>query len=698
METRLEDGIELLNGVGAKRAACYQKLGVRSVRDLLSLYPRSYLDLSHPLPILDAPLDETSAVRARILRKQGEHRIRKGLSLFRATASDGISELTISIFNARFAFDALTLGEEYIFYGKVTGTRLRKEMTSPLVLSASETNLIRPVYPLTEGLTNKMVQGNMRDALAIWGDRLTDPLPAALRQEYGLCQLRYAVENIHFPADIQARDLARKRLVFEELLVLQLGMALLRSRRRRQTSVRMDNPEVGPFLESLPFTLTDGQLQAVRDGVRDMTGMDPLDASAPRKGGEDSGERTPMNRLIQGDVGSGKTMVAAALCYVCARNGYQAAVMAPTQILAEQHLATLERQLAPLGIRCCLLAGGQPAKERRGILAGVEAGEYGVIVGTHALLQGDVQFHKLGLVVTDEQHRFGVAQRAALDRKGDHPHLLVMSATPIPRTLALIIYGDLDVSVIRELPKGRQPIQTFAIDPGKRMRALGFVKKQVDEGRQGYIVCPLIEEGDSELVSITKYMESLRDTPLKDCRTGVLHGKMKPKEKESLMAAFKEGEIQILIATTVVEVGVDVPNANIMLVENAERFGLSQLHQLRGRVGRGEYQSYCVLICGGGGEDTRRRLKVMTSTSDGFRIAEEDLKLRGPGDFFGQRQHGLPELRIASIIEDMEVLQEARKAAQKLLRQDPELSSGEHQLLREEIVQLFNRNGQVSLN
>ncbi len=701
METvTLNDGIEQLKGVGPKRAALYRKLGIETVRDLLSFYPRDYLDLSHPLPITEAPAGEVSAVRGRVFKKQGPQRIRKGLTLYKVFATDGDGELVITIYNSQFLFDALSLDGEYCFYGKVTGSPLRREMSAPLCLPASETLLLRPVYALTEGLTNKMVQANMQDALAVWGDRLTDSLPSALRQQYSLCQLRYAVENIHFPADAQARNLARQRLVFEELLVLQLGLSLLRQKHRRQAGARMEDPELSPFLESLPFTLTDGQLQTIRDGIRDMTGRTPAlfagqaDEAAPAP----EEVRVPMNRLVQGDVGSGKTMVAAALCYVCVKNGFQAAVMAPTQILAEQHYATLERQLSPLGIRCCLLTSSLTPKARRQTLEGVESGLYGVVIGTHALLRGEVAFQALGLVVTDEQHRFGVAQRAALDRKGNNPHLLVMSATPIPRTLALIIYGDLDVSLIRELPKGRQPIDTFAIDPGKRGRALGFLKKQVDEGRQAYIVCPLIQEDGGELASITRYMEDLQKTPLSACRIGALHGKLKPREKEALMAAFQAGELQILVSTTVVEVGVDVPNANIMLIENAERFGLSQLHQLRGRVGRGQYKSYCVLISGGGAEDTRRRLQVMTSTSDGFRIAEEDLKLRGPGDFFGQRQHGLPELKIASIMEDMDVLEEARQAAQALLRQDPSLALEEHRGLRAEVRRLFSQSGQVAMN
>ena len=537
-----------------------------------------------------------------------------------------------------------------------------------------------PLYSLTEGLSNKQVTENVREALRLWGDCLSDALPHTLRQAYGLCQLRYAVENVHFPTDSHVLGVARSRLIFEELLVLQLGMTMLKSRNRAETSVRLQKAELAPFLDSLPFTLTNGQMQAIADCVRDMQ------------------KTQPMNRLVQGDVGSGKTMVAAALCFLCYENGLQAAVMAPTQILAEQHYETFSRQLKPLGIRCCLIDGAQGAKQRTALAESIRAGEYTVVIGTHALLQENVQFQKLGLVVTDEQHRFGVGQRAALAAKGDHPHLLVMSATPIPRTLALLIYGDLDVSVIRELPSGRQPVRTMAIGSDKRLRALGFIKKQIDAGRQAYIVCPLIEENGSELVSAQEYVEKLKDTPLAPCTSAILHGRMKAREKEALMRAFRNGEISLLVATTVVEVGVDVPNATVMMIENAERFGLSQLHQLRGRVGRGAYESYCILVSDHKGEENRRRLHTMVTMQNGFDVAQEDLKLRGPGDFFGRRQHGLPDLRIADLLTDMKTLESARKAAEQLLKEDPALSLPEHRALGESVQRLFLENGQVTFN
>lgn len=674
------DPVRLLSGVGPKRAALYEKLGVRTIGDLLLYVPRGYLDFSAPLPIAESHTGENVVVRAKVYKKQGEQRIRKGLSIFRVYATDESTDLKITIYNAKYLFESLKEGTWYLFYGKVTGSLLHSEMSAPQVFPEQEAGGMLPLYSLTEGLSNKQVTENVREALRLWGDCLSDALPHTLRQAYGLCQLRYAVENVHFPTDSHALGVARSRLIFEELLVLQLGMMMLKSRNRAETSVRLQKAELAPFLDSLPFTLTNGQMQAIADCVRDMQ------------------KTQPMNRLVQGDVGSGKTMVAAALCFLCYENGLQAAVMAPTQILAEQHYETFSRQLKPLGIRCCLIDGAQGAKQRTALAESIRAGEYTVVIGTHALLQENVQFQKLGLVVTDEQHRFGVGQRAALAAKGDHPHLLVMSATPIPRTLALLIYGDLDVSVIRELPSGRKPVRTMAIGSDKRLRALGFIKKQIDAGRQAYIVCPLIEENGSELVSAQEYVEKLKDTPLAPCTSAILHGRMKAREKEALMRAFRNGEISLLVATTVVEVGVDVPNATVMMIENAERFGLSQLHQLRGRVGRGAYESYCILVSDHKGEENRRRLHTMVTMHNGFDVAQEDLKLRGPGDFFGRRQHGLPDLRIADLLTDMKTLESARRAAEQLLKEDPALSLPEHRALGESVQRLFLENGQVTFN
>lgn len=678
---KLSDSIACLKGVGQRRAELYKKLGVDTIYSLLRFYPRDYLDLSNPVEITQSLLNENNVIKATVCKKNAEQRIRKGLSIFKAIVSDKTTDMSVTIFNSKYKFDELVIGEEYYFYGKVTGSLLKREMTSPNFLKAEEEGaLLRPVYSLTEGISNKLVQTHMRESLEVWGDCLTDVLPVEIKQEHNLCQLRYAIENIHFPKDGQAFNIAKERLIFEELLVLQLGMAMLRNKKRTETSVQLDNTEIPEFYSSLPFILTNGQRQAIKDGLSDMT------------------RAVPMNRLCQGDVGSGKTMVAAGLCYASHKNGYQSVIMAPTQVLADQHYETLSKLLEPLGVKCCIVTGMLKTAQRRRTYEGIASGEFSVVIGTHALLQETVIFNNLGLVVTDEQHRFGVAQRAVLANKGNNPHMLVMSATPIPRTLALIIYGDLDVSVISELPKGRLPIETYAVSSNKRVRALNFIKKHIDEGRQAYIVCPAIEESEIDVVSTSEYIEALKSTPLSDYHIAGLNGRLKPVQKDEIMTAFKKREIDILVSTTVIEVGVDVPNANIILIENAERFGLSQLHQLRGRVGRGEYQSYCILVSDNQGEENRERLKVMSTTTDGFVIAEQDLKLRGPGDFFGNKQHGLPALKIANLVDNVDVLKLTQQLAVEILEKDNLLEQVENKGLRKQVKLLFDNSEQSILN
>lgn len=663
METLFQKPVTGLQGVGPKRAALYEKLGIRTVGDLLSFFPRQYLDFTKPVPICETVLGEQQVVQATVFRKQGEQRLKKGLSVFKVFVSDGFSTLTVTIFNAKYLFESLEIGETYYFYGKVTGSATRREMQSPRVLQAEEGGRLWPLYPLTEGLTNKQLTTNVKQAMALLGDGITDFLPPAFRQRHRLCYRRYAIETLHFPTDPEALQTARRRLVFEELFLLRLRLLGIRQKNRGETAHVLPPVSLEPFYRALPFTLTEGQQTAIREALADMQ------------------KPTPMRRLLQGDVGSGKTMVAAALFYACCQVGMQAALMVPTQILAAQHANTLQKTLAPFGITCGLLTAAMTQKERTALLQKIATGECQLVVGTHAVLGEQVKFHRLGLVVTDEQHRFGVEQRQALTKKSESPHMLVMSATPIPRTLALLFYGDLSLSVLRELPKGRQPVETLVIDSGKRTRALRFIKEQLDAGRQAYIVCPLIEDELSNMASAEIYLKELQKTPLHENTMAVLHGKCTPAQKKTLMEDFAKGEIQLLISTTVVEVGMDVPNASVMLVENAERFGLSQLHQLRGRVGRGSSKSYCILLSDAGGEDTVRRLEVMKTTHDGFVIAEEDLKLRGPGDFFGLRQHGLPSLRLADW-SDPEILQETGEAVHTLLTEDPELSMPEHRELR----------------
>ncbi len=672
--------IRMLKGVGEKRAELYEKIGINTVGDLLFHFPRRYTDYSGPTPIDSAPIGEHAVIRAMVVKKSPAARIRQGLTLYKLFAEDESGgRITLTYYNNRFAADALREGEEYLFSGKVSGNLLRREMNSPSVLKVTEKNLLRPVYPLTEGLTAAMVTANVEEVLNSMGDSFfTDTLPDGIRQKYSLSTLEYAVRSIHFPQDAHAAEIARKRLAFDELLRLQLGMILIKNRTKTENGCKMSpkDREMEEFYRSLPFELTGAQKRAAAEIIADMCGG------------------APMNRLVQGDVGSGKTAVAAAAALFAAKNGYQTALMAPTEILAGQHFATLTEMLEPAGVTVCRITGAMTKKQRTEAAEKLAAGEYTVAVGTHALISESTAFKRLGLVITDEQHRFGVNQRSALADKGVNPHKLVMSATPIPRTLAMIIYGDLDISVLNELPKGRRKIETYAVTQKLRARALGFVKKQLDEGRQGYIVCPMIEENENELTAAKGYVKELKKTVLADCRTGLLHGKMPAAEKDKVMTAFKEHELDLLVATTVVEVGVDVPNANIIVIENADRFGLSQLHQLRGRVGRGKYQSYCVLIAGNVTEESRSRLKIMTKTSDGFEISEYDLKMRGAGDFFGSRQHGLPDLKIADAAADRELLADCQSAAKELLKSSPDLSK--YPALKKQVEELFSQNNGAS--
>lgn len=676
METIWERKINCLKGIGQRRAELYHRLGIQTVGDLLRFFPRSYLDFSDPVSISQAKLNENNVIRAAVFQKKGEQRIRKGLSVFKVFVTDGASDMTVTIFNSKFAFEALKVGQSYYFYGKVQGNLVRREMNAPLIVEERNVTGMHPVYPLTEGLSNKMVQTNVRQALSLLGDGdVPEELPQAVRQQYHLCTAEFALRQIHFPRDGKQLEIARARLVFEEMLTLQLGLLLLKSRNRKKTGIVISEQNLEPFNRSLPFSLTGAQLRAIREAAADLR------------------RTVPMSRLLQGDVGSGKTMVAAALAYLCASSGVQTAVMAPTEILASQHYQTLSGLLSPLGVSVDLLTGSMTAKEKREAKEKLAAGKTAVVAGTHALLQESTEFFRLGLIVTDEQHRFGVEQRSRLVGKGDNPHVLVMSATPIPRTLALMIYGDLDVSILDELPQGRQKIMTYRIHSDKRLRALNFMKQFLDQGRQAYIVCPLVEQEEGlALWSVEEYAQKLVNGPLAGYRIGVLHGKLKPSQKQQVMKDFLLGRIQLLVATTVIEVGVDVPNAVVMMIENAERFGLSQLHQLRGRVGRGAHQSYCILVSDVDSPDNNTRLRVMCQTTDGFIISEEDLKLRGPGDFFGERQHGLPQLKVADTVRDMSVLKQTQELAKELLQRDSDLAEPEHQGLRRQVSRLFDQS------
>lgn len=674
----LNTDIRYIKGVGEARAKSLAKLGITDLRSLLSYFPRAYDDRRAYKKIADLIPGENACVCAVIAGEPKLSRIRKGLDLIKLRAVDETGALELTYFNRSYLKNTFHTGDAYVFFGRAEGTPSRPQMINPLFEREGAhqiTGRIMPIYPLTAGVSQSMLYKAVEQGLAACVDELPDILPEDVRLAYQLCHTRFAYENIHFPTDDEALSAARRRLAFEELFLLALGLKLLRERRTFVAGKQCKKVDLSPFFTSLPFSLTGAQRRAIGDIAHDLTGQ------------------RPMNRLVQGDVGSGKTMVAAAAIYMAAKNGLQCALMAPTEILAEQHYRSLAPLLEPLGFPCALLTASTKAKERRTLNERLRSGELSLVIGTHALLSPDVQYQNLGLVVTDEQHRFGVDQRAALSAKGDDPHLLVMSATPIPRTLALMIYGDLDVSILNELPPGRQKIDTFAVPSSYHERIYAFLRKLVQEGRQAYIVCPMVAENDElpdERKAVTAYAEMLQKEVFPDLRIAPIHGKMKPKEKDAVMRAFAAHEIDVLVSTTVIEVGVDVSNAALMLIENAECFGLSQLHQLRGRVGRGRHKSYCVLVSDNKGEENKQRLKVLSSTSDGFAIAEEDLKLRGPGDFFGSRQHGLPSLRVADLSCDLSLLHETQSAAEQLLAADPALKK--HPLLKARVELLFELN------
>ncbi len=662
--------IQYIKGVGEKRAQLFNKLGIFTVKELLRYYPRKYQDWSKTLTVKEAPAGEYVTIRATMITPVKESLIRKGLTLYKCNFSDGENVIHVTIFNNKYLAKALRTFDDYILYGKLEKSFTQASMSSPQIEKDEAAVGIHPIYPATDRLNSKAIAKVVRTALDKV-EHFEDTLSDELKSEYDLCSLDFAIRQIHFPDSEKNIALARKRLIFEELLTLQLGLLKLKSKKSVKNTLRIENDYTKEFYSLLPFVPTNAQIRAVRECTDDMSGD------------------TVMNRLIQGDVGSGKTAVAAAVMYSAVKNGYQAAMMAPTEILAQQHFASLSELFKASGLRLALLTGSTKANEKREIKAALMDGEIDIIIGTHALIQNDVEFKKLALVVTDEQHRFGVEQRANLAMKGDNPHMLVMSATPIPRTLGLIIYGDLNISVLDELPAGRQKIRTDVVDSTYHERIYNFIKKTVDSGGQAYIVCALVDEGESELISAKEYADQLSKEVFQGYSLGLLHGKLKAKEKESVMNAFARGEVQILVSTTVIEVGVDVPSATVMLIENAERFGLSQLHQLRGRVGRGKEKAYCILVSDVKKGLSQERLQVMKQTSDGFKIADYDLKTRGPGDFFGKRQHGLPDLAIADMLEDMETLKECQKCAQKMLKEDINLDK--YPALCREINDMFRR-------
>ena len=674
----LNTDVRYIKGIGEKKALAFNRLGVFSLYDLVSFFPRKYEDRSEFVPIALTTADMPCCIKAIVADTPKLMRIRKGMELVKFRAVDDSGTVDITYFNQNYLRDQFIKGECYCFYGRVEVNGTRRSMANPVHekenAENSVTGRIMPVYRMCAGLTQKNILDAVRQGMLLCGDRLPDVLPESVREKCSLVQSRFAYENIHFPADFVTLELARRRFIFEELFVLSCALGMMHRERVVESGLAISADSLDVFYSALPFTPTNAQKRAIGQAMTDM-----------RSG-------NVMNRLVQGDVGSGKTLVAAALIFAVCRSGYMSAFMAPTEILAEQHFNNLTELLTPLGIRVTKLTGSMKAKEKRAAKEAIKNGECDLAVGTHALFSEDVEYSNLALVVTDEQHRFGVRQRSALISKGGRPHVLVMSATPIPRTLALMIYGDLDVSVIDELPPGRQKVDTFAVNESYRQRLNGFIRRLTDEGRQVFVVCPMVDENDDlplKLKSATEHAQELASV-FPDLRVGCVHGRMKPKEKDSVMREFAKGNIDILVATTVIEVGVDIPNAALIIIENAERFGLSQLHQLRGRVGRGKHKSYCVMISDNSGEDVKARLSIMSKTNDGFKISEEDLRLRGPGDFFGSRQHGLPEMHVADLGADMRVMQQAQDEARLLLENDPRLELKENAALRERVETLFN--------
>lgn len=677
MNDYLKKQLQYVKGVGEKRAKLFATLGIRTIYDMLYFFPRDYEDRTQVRRISDCLDGECTCISVTVAQPPRERHIRRGFSIFQFSAFDETEKINVTMFNQKYTAAKIKQGEEYILYGKITRNLYGAEITNPVIESAAQpgryTRRIVPKYHLTANLTRNVFTSVMESCVREFlAQPVTEFLPDELIQKYKLCSYRYALSNIHFPNDFAAFQSARRRLAFEELFLLSLGLQMLKNRRTNISGARFQKAMmVEAFIKTLPFDLTGAQKRVISEIVNDLH------------------QKKQMNRLLEGDVGSGKTVVAGCAIYETVKNGYQAVLMAPTEILAGQHFSTLTRLFEGHGIHTEKLLGSMTKKQKLAVSEQLKDGKVDVLVGTHAVIEEHVQFRKLGLIITDEQHRFGVMQRAALEQKGDNPHILVMTATPIPRTLALTLYGDLAISVIDELPPGRQKIETYAVTESMRNRVYTFLKKELKQGRQAYIVCPLVEESEkSDLKAATELYQKLSENELSEYHLELLHGRLKAKDKDRIMEQFKRGEIQVLVSTTVVEVGVDVPNATIMIVESAERFGLSQLHQLRGRVGRGKAQSYCILFNRGQGEIAKERMEIMEKSNDGFVISQKDMELRGPGEFFGTRQHGLPELKIANLFTDMKMLEVAQSCASQLLQTDPSLK--EHQNLKEKINDLFS--------
>ncbi len=672
----LDKDVKYIKGVGPNRVQLLNKIGIFTLKDLITYYPRTYEDRSKPKNLGECTNGEEVLIEAIVCGKVIDNRL-KGKTMQKLIVRDETASCTMMWFNQSYLKNRFQVGEKYKFYGKIINNFGKLTMMSP-VFDEKEKNFntgkIIPLYPLTYQLSQNVLRKIMESGLLEVDKKLQETLPKYLLEQYNLMGINEAINHIHFPTDFDDFNKARKRLVFEELLSTQLALLELKnSYLNDDIGIEFDkNVKMSDVINKLPFKLTKAQLKVLEEIDKNMEA------------------KTSMNRLLQGDVGSGKTVVAMCAAYKAVKCGYQVAIMAPTAILASQHLENFKKILEELNINCELLISGISKKKKEDLLERLANGDIDILIGTHAIIEENVKFKKLGLVVTDEQHRFGVKQRTKIAQKGENPDVLVMTATPIPRTLALILYGDLDISIIDELPPNRKKVETFAVQKSMTNRINAFIEKQIQEQRQAYVVCPLVEENEElDLKSVEVLYEAYKKEVFPQYRVSYIHGKMRPKEKEEIMEQFKAGEIDILISTTVIEVGVDVPNANIMVIENAERFGLAALHQLRGRVGRGDFQSYCVLKYEGKGETVRERMKVMCSTNDGFVISEKDLELRGSGDFFGTMQHGLPEFKIANLFEDMPILKSVQIVAQKILDDDHKLEKEENLLLKQLIKDKF---------
>ena len=676
----LSDDVKFVKGVGPNRVKLLNKLNIYNLEDLITYYPRDYEDRSKPKKISETVDGEEVLIEAIVTSKMREIRTyKKNMTIYKLIVRDETDSCELVWYNQSYLKNMFQMGKKYKFYGKINKKIGMTEMMSP-VYDAEEksknTGKIIPLYPVTCNLSQNTIRQIIENGLELTSDKLEETMPDYLLNEYKLSTLKDAINKIHFPSEFADFDKARNRLVFEELLTMQLLLLSLKNKYKNEEAGIVFNKEIkmSEMINDLPFKLTKAQLRVLEEIDKDME------------------SEKAMNRLLQGDVGSGKTIVAIIAAYKAVKSGYQMAIMAPTSILASQHLESFEGVLSKYGIKCELLLGSTSKKKKEEILERLKNGEIDIIIGTHSLLEENVVFKNLGLVVTDEQHRFGVRQRTTIASKGKNPDVLVMTATPIPRTLALILYGDLDISIIDELPPNRKKIDTFAVRKSMEERVNNFIKKQIDEGRQAYIVCPLVEENEEiNAKSVLELAEKYKTEIFKDYKVEYLHGKMRPKEKEEIMEKFKNKEIDILISTTVIEDGVNVPNSNIMVIENAERFGLAQLHQLRGRVGRGEYKSYCILKYEGNSEVIRKRMQVMQDTNDGFIISEKDLELRGSGEFFGTRQHGLPEFKIANLFEDVKMLKLVQSVSMKILQEDPLLEK-EKNIRLKKLVEMKLKN------